>query len=168
EQHGQDGRQVHVLARRVVRRRQGGTRPVELREPRLRPCPVQAGEHRQHREERLMPRRFDSEGHTPRSLFSSYASPLLSREQAKALADKVLSFAKADETRVVIASNWSGNTRFAGGEITTSGGITDTTLSVVSTIGKRRASVSSNVFDDASMGRTVGLAGRRPPALHPT
>ena len=107
-----------------------------------------------------MPRRFDSDGQTPRSLFSSYAPPLLSREQAKALADKVLSFAKADETRVVIASNWSGNTRFAGGEITTSGGVTDTTLSVVSTTGKRRASVSSNVFDDAALHRTVDLAER--------
>ena len=104
--------------------------------------------------------RVSSLGEAPRSLFGSSAPPLLSREQAKALTDKVLSFAKADETRVVIASDWSGNTRFAGGEITTSGGITDTTLNVVSTIGKRRASVSSNVFDDAALRRTVDLAER--------
>jgi predicted Zn-dependent protease len=96
----------------------------------------------------------------PRSLFTSAAAPLLTRDQAKAIADKVLSFARADETRVVLSSDWSGNTRFAGGEITTSGGITDTTLSVVSTIGKRRASVSSNVFDDAALRRTVDLAER--------
>ncbi len=96
----------------------------------------------------------------PRSLFSAYAPPLLTREQSKAVADKVLSFAKADETRVAITSGWSGNTRFAGGEITTSGGITDTTVSVVSTIGKRRASVSTNVLDDASLARTVDLAER--------
>jgi predicted Zn-dependent protease len=96
----------------------------------------------------------------PRSLFSAYAPPLLTREQSKAVADKVLSFAKADETRVAITSGWSGNTRFAGGEITTSGGITDTTVSVVSTIGKRRASVSTNVLDDASLARTVELAER--------
>ena len=99
-------------------------------------------------------------GAGPRSLFSAYAPALLSRDQAKAIADKVLSFAKADETRVAISSNWSGNTRFAGGEITTSGGITDTTLSVISTIGRRRASVASNVFDDASLRRTVDLAER--------
>ena len=86
-----------------------------------------------------------SSGQAPRSLFSSYAPPLLSRDQAKAIADKVLSFAKADETRVVISSDWSGNTRFAGGEITTSGGITDATLSIVTTVGKRRASVSSTM-----------------------
>jgi predicted Zn-dependent protease len=105
-------------------------------------------------------RRFHSSGQTPRSLFATYAPALLTREQAKALADKVLSFAKADETRVAIASNWSGNTRFAGGEITTSGGITDTTVSVVSTVGKRRASVSTNILDDASLKRTVDLAER--------
>ena len=96
----------------------------------------------------------------PRSLFSTYAPPLLTREQAKAIADKVLSFAKADETRVIISSDWSGNTRFAGGEITTSGGITDTTVSVVSTVGKRRASISTNVLDDASLRRTVDLGER--------
>src|SRR5215204_5425109 len=96
----------------------------------------------------------------PRSLFSTYAPPLLSREQAKAIADRVLSFAKADETRVAISSDWSGNTRFAGGEITTSGGITDTTVSVISTVGKRRASVSTNILDDAALKRTVDLAER--------
>ena len=96
----------------------------------------------------------------PRSLFTLVAPPLLTREQAKAVTDKVLSFAKADETRVAVTSNWSGNTRFAGGEITTSGGITDTTVSVVSTIGKRRASASTNVLDDASLRRTVDLAER--------
>jgi predicted Zn-dependent protease len=105
-------------------------------------------------------RRVPSSHEAPRSLFGSFAPPLLSREQAKALTDKVLSFAKADETRVVIASDWTGNTRFAGGEITTSGGITDTTLSVVSTTAKRRASVSSNVFDHAALRRTVDLAER--------
>ena len=96
----------------------------------------------------------------PRSLFSLAAPPLLTREQAKAIADKVLSFAKADETRVSISSDWSGNTRFAGGEITTSGGITDTTVSVVSTVGKRRASVSTNILDDAALRRTVDIAER--------
>ena len=75
----------------------------------------------------------------PRSLFTTVAPPLLSREQAKALADRVLGMAKADETRVSISSDWSGNTRFAGGEITTSGGVTDTTVTVTSTVGKRRA-----------------------------
>ena len=67
---------------------------------------------------------------------------------------------KPGSTRVAITSGWSGNTRFAGGEITTSGGITDTTVSVVSTLGKRRASTSTNVLDDESLRRTVDLAER--------
>ena len=96
----------------------------------------------------------------PRSLFTTVLPPLLSREQAKALADRVLAFAKADETRVNVSSDWSGNTRFAGGEITTSGGVTDTTVTVISTIGKRRASATTNILDDASLKRTVDLAER--------
>ena len=42
----------------------------------------------------------------PRSLFSASAPPLLTRDQAKAISDKVLSFAKADETRVAITGGW--------------------------------------------------------------
>ncbi len=96
----------------------------------------------------------------PRSLFAAETLPILTREQAKALADRVLALAKADETRVNIASGWSGNTRFAGGEITTSGGINDTTVTITSTIGKRRASASTNVLDDTSLARTVDLSQR--------
>lgn len=101
----------------------------------------------------------------PRSLFGRdnaiYAdAEFLSRDAAKALADRVLSFAKADETRVNIQSGWSGNTRFAGNEITTSGGTTNTTITVTSSIGKRRASSSTNILDDESLRRTVDQAER--------
>ena len=98
----------------------------------------------------------------PRSLFSATAAAenLLSSEQAKALADRVLGMAKAEETRVSINNDWSGNTRFAGGEITTSGELNDTTVTVVSTIGKRRASASTNILEDSSLRRTVDLAER--------
>src|SRR4051812_2201877 len=84
----------------------------------------------------------------------------LSEQQAKALTQRVLSFAKADETRVNIVSGWQGNTRFAGNEITTSGGTTNTVVTVTSTIGKRRASASTNILDDDSLKRTVDLAER--------
>ena len=84
----------------------------------------------------------------------------LSREQAEALARRVLSFATADETRVSITSGWSGNTRFAGGEITTAGGTTDTEVDITSTVGRRRASASTNILTDESLRRTVELAER--------
>jgi predicted Zn-dependent protease len=96
----------------------------------------------------------------PRSLFAADGAEFISREEAKKLSDRVLSFAKADETRVSITSGWSGNTRFAGNEITTSGGTTDTTVTVTSTIGKRRASATTNILDDESLKRTVDLAER--------
>jgi len=95
----------------------------------------------------------------PKSLYALDAE-FLSEEQARALAQRVLSFAKADETRVNITSGWSGNTRFAGNEITTSGATTNTLVTVTSTIGKRRASSSTNILDDASLQRTVDLAER--------
>ena len=94
------------------------------------------------------------------SLFELADADFLSREQAQALAQRVLSFARADETRVNIASGWSGNTRFAGNEITTSGGTTNTSITVTSTVGKRRASASTNILDDESLKRTVDLAER--------
>jgi len=94
----------------------------------------------------------------PISLFAD--AEFLTREQAKALCDRVLAFAKADQTRVNISTGWSGNTRFAGNEITTSGGSTNTTVNVTSTIGKRRASAVTNILDDASLKRTVELSER--------
>ncbi len=87
-------------------------------------------------------------------------SQLLTREQAKTLADRVLALSTADQTRVTIVSTWSGNTRFADASITTSGGVTDTTLTVSVAIGKRQASSSTNVIDEASLKRTVDLAIR--------
>lgn len=92
-----------------------------------------------------------------RSLFARNVE-FLTREQAQALTERILSFAKADETRVNINSGWNGNTRFAGNEITTSGGITDTTVTVTATIGRKRASAQTNVLDDDSLRRTVALA----------
>jgi predicted Zn-dependent protease len=87
-------------------------------------------------------------------------SQLLSREEAKALADRVLALSSADQTRVNITTQWSGNTRFADGSITTSGSVTNTTVAVTVTAGKRQASASTNVLDEASLKRTVDLAAR--------
>jgi predicted Zn-dependent protease len=85
---------------------------------------------------------------------------LLSREQAKALTDRVLALSSTDQTRVNITSAWSGNTRFADASITTSGGTTDTSVIVTVTIGRSQASASTNVLDSASLKRTVDLAAR--------
>jgi predicted Zn-dependent protease len=83
---------------------------------------------------------------------------LLSREEARALADRVLKLSAADETRVNITSDWSGNTRFADSSITTSGGVMNVSVRVTATVGRRRASATTNVLDDESLKRTVDLA----------
>ena len=76
----------------------------------------------------------------PKSLFARRRRLPLARRRPRRSPIACSSFAKADETRVNITSGWSGNTRFAGNEITTSGGTTNTSVTVTSTIGKRRAS----------------------------
>ena len=96
---------------------------------------------------------------TPRSLFDRDA-PFLGRDEAKVLTGSILSFAKADETRVNVRTNWSGNTRFAGGQVTTSGNGSNTVVTVQSTIGRKRASATTNVLDAESLRRTVDLAER--------
>jgi predicted Zn-dependent protease len=87
-------------------------------------------------------------------------SDLLTREEAKKLTDKVLAMSSADETRVSVVSSWGGNTRFADASITTGGGIANTTVAITATIGRRRASATTNVLDDASLKRTVALAAQ--------
>jgi predicted Zn-dependent protease len=86
--------------------------------------------------------------------------PFLSATDAKALIDKALSFATSDEVRIDVRSGWTGNTRFARGEITTSGGTTDTTVTVTATVGKRRASTSTNILEADGLKRSVELATR--------
>ncbi len=85
----------------------------------------------------------------------------MTRDEARALADRVLALSKAaDETRVNITSEWGGNTRFADASITTSGGVTNVTVTVTVTVGRKRAAASTNVLDEAALKRTVDLAAQ--------
>jgi predicted Zn-dependent protease len=96
----------------------------------------------------------------PRSLFTPFAPPptLLSREQCEAIAKKVLSFAKADETRVTVSSSANGNMRFAVNQASTSGDSYDNTVTVRSAFGKRSASSTTNSHDDESLKAVVERA----------
>jgi predicted Zn-dependent protease len=95
----------------------------------------------------------------PRSLFEppahTAAAQLITREQAEALAKKVLSHATADETRVSINSSAAGNMRFAVNQASTSGDSHDTVITVRSTFGKRSAFSTTNKRDDASLKAVV-------------
>jgi predicted Zn-dependent protease len=98
-------------------------------------------------------------GPGPGSVRGNTAPDLLTEQQAQQLADRVLAMrGDLDEIRVNISSQWSGNTRFADASITTSVGVTNISVTVTATIGRRRASSSTNVVDDEALKRTVELA----------
>ena len=83
---------------------------------------------------------------------------LMSREAARALSDRVLKMSAAEQTRVTIVSSQNGNTRFADGSITTSGEADNMSVTVTATLGRRRASATTNILEDASLKRTVDQA----------
>lgn len=88
------------------------------------------------------------------------ADILMTREAMQVLAKRILSMSAADETRVNIVDSASGNTRFAGGDITTSGDSDDMVIAITSTVDGRRASSTTNLTDDASLKRAVDTAER--------
>lgn len=88
------------------------------------------------------------------------ADTLMTRDAMQTLAKRILAMSTADETRINITNGTSGNTRFAGGDITTSGDVDDTLISITSTVDGRRASSTTNLLDDASLKRAVDTAER--------
>jgi predicted Zn-dependent protease len=84
----------------------------------------------------------------------------LTRDEARALANRALSFSQADEARVNIASGMEGNTRFAVNQISTAGDSYDATITVTSAFGKRVASATTNRFDDESLRQVVDTSER--------
>ena len=90
----------------------------------------------------------------------------LSRADAEALAQKVLSFSTADEARVNIFSGSQGNTRFARNQVSTSGDTYDANVTVTSAFGKKVASATTNSLDDEAL-RTVVQTSERLARLVP-
>jgi predicted Zn-dependent protease len=96
---------------------------------------------------------------TPQGTSSGGGPLLLTETQAKELANRVLALTTdVDEARVNISSEWGGNTRFADASISTSGGLTNTSVTITVTVGRKRASASTNVLEDDSLRRTTELA----------
>jgi predicted Zn-dependent protease len=79
----------------------------------------------------------------------------LSADECRQLCQKILGFAKADHTRVNVASGISGFTRTAINRITTAGETDDATVRITSVFGKRVASVDTNRLDNVSLQRAV-------------
>ncbi len=88
------------------------------------------------------------------------AARILSRAEVEALAKRVLSFSTADAARVNISTGSRGNTRFAVNQISTGGDNYNTSVTVLSWMGKRSGSVTTNKLDDASLKDAVQLSER--------
>lgn len=84
----------------------------------------------------------------------------LSRADAEALAQKILSFTTADEARVNLNSATTGNTRFAVNQVSTSGDTYDANITVTAAFGKKVASATTNRFDDEGLRQVVQTAER--------
>src|SRR5215510_5121814 len=77
------------------------------------------------------------------------------REQAKALSDRALSFSKAEETQVTLTGGDRANVRFARNSVTTSGASSGYSLAISAKIGQRVGTVTASEFSDASLQRAV-------------
>jgi len=84
----------------------------------------------------------------------------LTREQARDLCERVLARSTADGCQVSLRSGADGNTRFAANQISTSGDTSDAVATVSSRVGRREASVSTNLFDDEGLARAVATSER--------
>jgi predicted Zn-dependent protease len=87
-------------------------------------------------------------------------SRYLTRADAEALAQKILSFSTADEARVNLNSGAQGNTRFAQNQVSTSGDAYDASVTVTSAFGKQVAAATTNRFDDESLRQVVQTSER--------
>jgi predicted Zn-dependent protease len=77
------------------------------------------------------------------------------REQAKALTDRALSFSKAEDTTVTLTGGDRANLRFARNTATTSGASSGYSLAITASSGKRSGTVTTAEFDDAALQRAL-------------
>ncbi|NVJ58986.1 MAG: TldD/PmbA family protein [Gammaproteobacteria bacterium] len=80
---------------------------------------------------------------------------ILSEQEAKKILKKVISYSKADSCECNLSGVVSGNIRYARNTVTTSGSVSDLTLSVQSAYGKKVGTATINEFDDASLEKVV-------------
>lgn len=83
---------------------------------------------------------------------------MLSKEESKALTDKVMKLADAEQVEAVVFSSQTNSTRFSGNVITQNVGLTNQTLRLRVINGKRQGIASVNQFDDESIKKCVNSA----------
>ena len=83
---------------------------------------------------------------------------ILSKDEAQTILKKVLSFSKADECTVSLDANEGGNIRYARNAVSTAGEVSNMSLAVSSSFGKKTGTATINEFDDASLQKVVKRA----------
>lgn len=83
---------------------------------------------------------------------------ILSKEEAKRILEKVISFSKADGIEANLNGSDNGNIRYARNSVSTSGEDSNISLAVQTYYGKKSGSATINEFDDASLEKVVRRA----------
>lgn len=83
------------------------------------------------------------------------AGAILSREDAQAIAERVMKFSTADGIDVNLGANHTTNVRFADNQMSTAGAVTDAGLVVQSWFGAKHAVVTTNDLSEPSLRRCV-------------
>ncbi|NIK73531.1 putative Zn-dependent protease [Thermonema lapsum] len=83
---------------------------------------------------------------------------ILSKEEAKQLLEKIISYSKADECEANLSGGQEGNIRYARNTVTTSGLAENITASFTAYFGKRSGTVTFNEFDAESIAKAVRRA----------
>jgi predicted Zn-dependent protease len=83
---------------------------------------------------------------------------IFSKDEAKRILEKVISFSKADGIEANLNGSNGGNIRYARNTVSTSGEDSNVTLAVQSNFGKKSGTATINEFDDASLEKVVRRA----------
>lgn len=90
-----------------------------------------------------------------RSLREVPADAILTRDQAEAIAERVVGMSKADGINVSIGTNYTTNVRFADNQMSTAGSLADAGVAVQSSFGPKHAVVTTNDLSEESLRRCV-------------
>jgi predicted Zn-dependent protease len=94
----------------------------------------------------------------PKRLFEPAEVPdgaILTRDESKNLIDRVITISKAESIQVNIGGGYSANVRFADNQMSTAGGVTNFTVVIQSSFGKKHAVVTVNNIADEALQRAV-------------
>ncbi|HYD55232.1 MAG TPA: TldD/PmbA family protein [Gemmatimonadaceae bacterium] len=111
---------------------------------------------------------------SPRRLLGALAEDVLSRADAQAIIERAVRLSQADEIQVNVGGGTQTNVRFADNRMSTAGSVSNVTLTIQSSYGKRSAAVQVNDASDAALERAVRqsealarLAPENPEAMPP-